>query len=129
MQPRSGVDRAKLETRSRAFATAAFAFSTGLRRQPGVRGPADQLVDCATAVGANYRATARARSRPEFVAKLGVVVEEVDEAVYWLEFAIDAGLGDLEMARPLLQEARELRAIFAASYRTARRNARRRVSG
>lgn len=114
------MDRDTLEARSQAFGVAVFAFARSLREIPAARGPAGQLVDCATAIGANYRATSRARSRSEFVARMAVVVEEADEAVYWLEFARRASVGDPAAAERLLAEARELRAIFAASYRTAR---------
>jgi hypothetical protein len=56
--------------------------------------------------------------------KLGTVAEEIDESVYWLEFMSKAGLAQPGMLEPLLSESRELRSIFAASYRTARRNRR-----
>jgi len=68
---------------------------------------------------ANYRACQRGRSRAEFIAKLGTVVEESDEAVGWLEFMRDAGIAYDET---LLAEARELLAIFAACLISARRN-------
>jgi four helix bundle protein len=61
-------------------------------------------------------------SRAEFVAKLGLVVEEIDEAVYWLEPATQAGLTVSVSLEGLLDEAQQLRAIFAASYGTARKN-------
>jgi four helix bundle protein len=75
----------------------------------------------ATAVAANYRATSRARSTAEFLAKLTVVAEESDETVFWLEFAARTGLGNEGPRTALLAEGRELRAIFAASCRTVRR--------
>lgn len=118
--------REELEARSQTFAVAVFALGQRLRAIPGASGPAGQLVDAATSVGANYRATSRSRSRAEFVAKLAVVVEEADEAVYWLEFVGRTGAVPREAVEPLLGEARELRAIFAAGYRTARSNTRRR---
>lgn len=121
--PQGRMDRPELERRSLALAAGVFRFCSSCRSAPGGRGPAEQLVDSATSVGANYRATSRARSRAEFVSKLGIVVEEADETVYWLEFAARVGLGDEAVADELLAEARELRAIFAASYATARRNA------
>jgi four helix bundle protein len=62
----------------------------------------------------------RARSRAEFVAKLGVVVEEMDETVFWLEMLADGGLVKLTRLTALTKEANELLAIFAASQRTAR---------
>jgi four helix bundle protein len=91
--------------------------------------PADQLQAAAASVAANYRASGRGRSPDEFVAKIGVVNEEADETVYWLEFVRDTGLSATPTLVGLLREARELRAIFAASYGTARRNrdARRKV--
>jgi four helix bundle protein len=82
-------------------------------------------VNSATAVGANYRATSRARSRAEFVAKLAVAVEEADEAVYWLELACRIDAVAPGRVEPLLREAKELRAMLAASSKTARHNARR----
>ena len=75
-----------------------------------------------TAVAANYRAVNRARSRAEFIAKIGVVLEEADETVFWLEALTEAGLIKSSLLAPLLQEANELFAIFAASRRAARSN-------
>jgi four helix bundle protein len=74
----------------------------------------------ATSSWANYRVCQRGRSRAEFIAKLGSVVEETDEAVGWLEFMRDAGIAS---DGALLAEARELLAIFTACLTTARRNA------
>ena len=79
-----------------------------------------QLLRCGTSVAANYRAVCRARSKAEFVAKIGVVVEEADETVFWLEMLVEAGIVQAERMEPLLKEANELLAIFAASQRTAR---------
>jgi four helix bundle protein len=93
-----------------------FAALAGDLRRSG-----QQVIDSAASMAANYRAACRARSRAEFIAKLGTVNEECDETVYWLEYVartgmIFKGLGDL------LDEAQQLRAIFAASYGTARAN-------
>jgi four helix bundle protein len=82
-----------------------------------------QLLRCGTSVAANYRAVCRARSKAEFVAKIGIVVEEADEAVLWLELMTESGIFSLEKTEELLKEANELTAIFAASQRTARRAA------
>ena len=73
-----------------------------------------------TSVAANYRAVCRYRSRAEFVAKVGVVVEEADETVLWLELIIDTEIVQASRMRKLLTEANELLAIFAASQRTAK---------
>ncbi|MBI1874731.1 MAG: four helix bundle protein [Acidobacteria bacterium] len=87
--------------------------------QAGIR-LTGQLIDAATSVAGNYRAACRARSRAEFTAKIGVVAEEADECVGWLELMVSVKLLSAESARWELDEARELAAIFAASFRTAR---------
>jgi len=116
------MDKNELQQRSLAFAVAITGLTRVMRGNPDARGPADQLARCATSVGANYRAACRARSRAEFIAKLGLVVEEIDEAVYWLEHATLSSLAVSETLQGPLDEAQQLRAIFAASYGTARKN-------
>ena len=74
-----------------------------------------QLVMAGTSVGANYRAACRARSRAEFVAKVGVVEEEADESAYWIEMIVAAGIVPLRRVAALLKEADELVAIMASS--------------
>ncbi|HKN36163.1 MAG TPA: four helix bundle protein [Terriglobales bacterium] len=73
-----------------------------------------------TSVAANYRAVCRSRSGAEFVARIGVVVEEIDETVLWLELLIESGVLPLARLVPLQQEANELFAIFVASRLTAK---------
>ena len=79
-----------------------------------------QLLRSGTSVGANYRAVTRARSRAEFISKLGVVVEEVDETVFWLELLAETEVIPAHRISDLLAEARELTAIFTAAQRTSR---------
>src|SRR6266542_4142248 len=80
-----------------------------------------QLAKAATSVAANYRASCVARSRAEFIAKLGVVFEEVDESEFWLDVAMRQGLGDPKGRERLRAESIELRAIFGRSLGTAPR--------
>ena len=68
-----------------------------------------------TSVGANYRAACRARSRAEFIAKLGIVLEEADETVFWLELLLEGGIVKHEKLDALLKEAQELTSIFVTS--------------
>ena len=82
----------------------------------------NQLVRCGTSIGANYRAACRSRSRAEFAAKLGIVAEEADETVYWLELLRDAKLIPDRKLSDLLKEANELTAIFTAGRRSSNRN-------
>ena len=116
------MDRAQLEARTMAFAVAVKALCEELRTQPIAWNTAGQLLDASTSMAANYRATSRARSRDEWVSKLGVVCEEADEAVHWLEFVSASRMAGGDRVASLLAEGRELRAIFAASYATSRRN-------
>jgi four helix bundle protein len=74
-----------------------------------------------TSVGANYRAACRSRSRAEFAAKLGIVAEEADETVYWLELLRGANLLSEEKLAESLREANELTAIFTAGRRSSSR--------
>jgi four helix bundle protein len=73
-----------------------------------------------TAVAANYRAVGRARSRAEFIAKMGIVVEETDEIVFWLELIAEGHLVPSSRLADLQKEANELLAIFAASQHTVK---------
>jgi len=79
-----------------------------------------QLFRSGTSVGANYRAACRGRSKADFIAKLGVVLEEVDESLYWLEILAETGVVKTDLLAPLMNEANELVAIFVASLNTAR---------
>ena len=75
-----------------------------------------------TSVAANYRAVCRARSNAEFISKIGVVVEETDETVFWLELLVDTEIIDIQKMESLINEANELLAIFAAAQITAKTN-------
>ena len=79
-----------------------------------------QVLRSATGMAANYRAAGRSRSKAEFVAKMGVVIEEADETVFWLEMLVESGVVRPQKLGNLQTEANELLAIFAASRRTAR---------
>ena len=81
---------------------------------------ARQLLRSATSVGANYRAACRAQSRPEFAAKLSIVVEEADESLYWLELIQESKLVKSELLTGIIKEANELVAIMLASRKTAK---------
>ena len=81
-----------------------------------------QLLKSGTSVAANYRAAGRARSRAEFISKMGVVVEEADESAFWIDLLVDSGIVSNVALRGIDKEANELLAVFAASYYTAKRN-------
>lgn len=80
-----------------------------------------QLIRSSTSVAANYRATCVEQSKPSFIAKISIVIEEVDESNFWIEFALDENLIQREKIESLLKESSELTAIFMASRKTASR--------
>jgi four helix bundle protein len=109
-----------LRLRTKRFALCILRLYRLLPYREEARVIGKQLLRSGTSVGANYRAACRARSRAEFIAKIGVVLEEADETAFWLELLTDAKiLPDEELAN-LLKEANELTAIFVASLRTAK---------
>jgi four helix bundle protein len=82
----------------------------------------NQFIRSGTAIAANYRASCRARSIAEFIAKIGVVVEEADETVFWLEMLVDCEIFPESKMKGMIQEGNELLAIFAASQTTSKKN-------
>ena len=111
----------ELRNRTKEFALEIIRLFRSLPRVEEARIIGRQLLKAATSVAANYRAAGRARSHPEFVAKIGVVVEEADESVFWLEMLRDGKIITADVAAPYLKEGNQLLAIFAASQNTARR--------
>src|SRR6058998_3367356 len=93
-----------------------------LPRTTSGRAIGNQLVRSGTSIGANYRAACRARSRAEFAARLGVVAEEADETMYWLELIREGKLVPVNRLAELMQEADELTAIFTSGRRTSSQN-------
>ena len=79
-----------------------------------------QLLRAATSVGANYRAACRARSAADFIAKMGIVEEEADESIYWIEMLIESDLIAQHRVADLVREGNEIVAMVVASIRTAR---------
>lgn len=82
----------------------------------------NQLIRSGTSVAANYRAACRARSKAEFIAKIGTVIEETDESSLWLELIVESELVKKELINSLMEETKELLAIFISTSKTARNN-------
>ncbi len=108
--------------RAYQFALHVIELFRGLPKTEEARIIGRQLLKAGTSVAANYRAAGRARSRAEFVSKMGLVVEEADESEFWLDLLVDAGIVSRDGLRGIDREANELLAVFAASYHTAKRN-------
>ena len=111
-----------LKDRTKRFAVSSIQLCRELPTTLDGRRVGQQLIDASTSVAANYRATCRARSRAEFIAKMGTVLEESDESLFWLELIVDAKLAPYQRVEKLLIEADELTAIFTASLKTAKGN-------
>ena len=109
-----------LRDRTKAFAIRIVRLFRALPPSREAQVIGNQVLRSGTSVGANYRAACRARSRQEFISRLGVVVEEADETVFWLELLVEAGVVKENRLEDLLNEARELTAIFTAARRTSR---------
>jgi len=109
-----------LKDRTKRFALLVIRLSQTLPRSQAGTVITRQLLRSSTSVGANYRAVCRARSNADFVSKLGIVLEEADETLFWLELLVDSGVAQAYKTAPLLKEANELVAIFVASLRTAK---------
>ncbi len=109
-----------LKDRTKRFGLRVIRLWRALPRTEEARVIGRQLLRSATAVAANYRAACRSRSKAEFIARIGVVVEETDESVLWLEYLVDAGIMQPIDLASLQKEANELLAIFTASQMTAK---------
>jgi len=81
-----------------------------------------QLLRSGTSVAANYRAVCRARSKAEFIARVGIAAEEADESVLWLELLEETGAMPSRRLQDITNESRELAAILSASQKTAKDN-------
>jgi four helix bundle protein len=110
----------ELKKRTKQLAIRIVRLYQGLPKKDEARVIGKQVLRSGTSVAANYRAVCRARSKAEFVAKIGVVVEEIDETVFWLELLVETGIVAQSRMESLQKEATELLAIFAASQHTAR---------
>ncbi len=108
--------------RTKQFALATIKFCEGLPKDETCRILSRQLLRAGTSVGANYRAAHRAKSKADFISKMGTVLEEADESAYWIELLSDAGKVDSNTSVPVHREANELVAICVSSINTARRN-------
>jgi four helix bundle protein len=115
------VTRAELMGRTKEFALKVVSLVEELPRGRSAEVLGRQLLRSGTSVGANYRAACRARSRKEFIAKMGIVEEEADESEFWLELLAERGVLDSTRVATLRHEAGQLVAIAVSSIRTARR--------
>lgn len=116
-----GLDKhQELRNRTKQFALRILRMSEALPTTRAANVINNQILRSATGMASNYRAVGLARSKAEFISKLGVVIEEADETVFWLEMLGDSGIVKPAKLRELLAEANQFVHIFSASRRTAK---------
>jgi len=111
-----------LKTRTKLFAHNCVKLSLQLPNSYLGNHIKGQLIRSSTSVAANYRATCLAQTKRSFVSKISIVIEEVDESNFWLNFLVDEKLLDKETCKSLLKESDELTRIFISSRKTANLN-------
>jgi four helix bundle protein len=109
-----------LRDRTKRFALLVIRCCHDIPRSEESRIICRQLWRSATSVAANYRAVCRARSSADFISKMGIVLEEADESLFWLELLVESGVVAHEKLGHLLKESDELVSIFVASLRTVK---------
>jgi len=112
----------ELRERTKKFAIRVIRLFQALPKSPEAQILGKQLLRCGTAVAANYRAACRGRSRAEFISRMGVVAEEADESILWLELLEETGILSAKRLSEISNEAKELTAIFSTSLKTAKDN-------
>lgn len=110
-----------MKTRTKEFSKRVIGLCRQLPQTPEARLIGNQIFRSGTSVGTNYRAACRGRSKADFIAKLGIALEEADESLYWLEILVETGIAHAELVAPVMKEANELVAILVASLNTSKR--------
>jgi four helix bundle protein len=116
-----------MQRRTKAFAVQVIKFFVKLPKTDEARVVGRQLLRSGTSVAANYRAVCRAKSRADFISKMGTVVEETDETLLWLELLEEATVCANPMINSLKTETDELLRIFSTSLNTAKNHSRTRA--
>jgi four helix bundle protein len=114
------MNKAELERRTKEFSLQLIRFLESLPKNYLGETLGRQLLKSGTSIGANYREANRAESKADFIHKLAIVEKEASETLYWLELMLEAGIGANQEAIRLMQEAKELLAIFTAAGRTSK---------
>ncbi len=115
------MDSEELKKRTKEFAHGCVKLGIVLPRTALGKHIEDQLVRCGTSVASNYRAALLAQTKAAFISKISIVIEEADEAEFWLQFIIDERLLEQNKVSDLLNEAHELTSIFIVSRKTAQK--------
>ena len=116
------MNEAELKKRTKMFGLRVMKLVGALPNDSVGRAIGSQLIRSGTSFGANYRAACRGRSKAEFVAKLGIVIEEADESSYWMELIVDGELLPAAKVESLMDEANQITAIMVSSRKSAQQS-------
>jgi four helix bundle protein len=108
----------EMKTRTKQFALRIIRLIENLPQARAADVIGKQLVRCGTSVGANYRASCRAKSTADFISKLAIVEEEADESIYWMELLIEANIVKENLLKSLINEANQILSIIVSSIKT-----------
>jgi four helix bundle protein len=112
----------ELKKRTKQFALRIIKLVNSLPKTEVARVIGNQLLRARTSVGANYRAVCFACSQADFISKIGIVLEESDESLYWMELLVESEIVKEARMKSIMQEVTELTKIFIASLKTSKRN-------
>jgi four helix bundle protein len=112
----------ELKARTKIFAHACVKLATNLSNTSLGNHLKNQLIRSSTSVAANYRATCVSQTIKVFISKISIVIEEIDETQFWLEFIVEENLIEESKVNSILKESNELKSIFIASRKTAQKN-------
>jgi four helix bundle protein len=118
------MNQEEMKQRTKVFALGIIQLVESLPKERTAEVLGRQLLRSGTSVGSNYRSACRAKSIADFISKMGIVEEEADESLYWMELLIEAGIKVSMKMETLMKEAGELLSITVASIKTARKNQR-----
>ena len=125
---KADVNAEELKKRTKQFGLRCIKVVEALPKNRTADVLGKQLLRSATSVGANYRSACRAQSKPTFISKIAIAIEEADESLFWLAMMIEAGLIPEKKLAELMQEGSEIVAILTASSKTAKRSLRRPIN-
>jgi len=116
------MNKVELQERFKKYAIQIVLFAEKLSKSPGQRNVTNQIVRSASSSAVNYRAACRAKSDADFINKMKIVEEEMDETMFWLEFAVGIDQKLKEQVTPLWKEGNELLSITVSAIKTKRKN-------
>jgi four helix bundle protein len=116
------MNQGEMKQRTKLFALGIIQLVESLPKERTAEVLGRQLLRSGTSVGSNYRSACRAKSIADFISKMGIVEEEADESLYWMELLIEAGINVNLKMEALMKEAGELLSITVASIKTARKS-------